>query len=370
MIYFAAGGEFSWELHAVTQMYSRASLVTAYKYITGRSDKGKSSIYTPTNFRYVLSTLADRPLIVDSGMFTIQGQVFPPSGPGTAPHAYKTSEWLRWYIDRYVKLLDGFKGLVVECDCHMLSKTWEKDLEYARTVLRSAFGDRLVYVWHPHTGERLSELTDRYKRVAISEPAMKTATRNPADVIRAAVKSAKVKPDHHIHLLGTTNFAFVELPDNFSCDSSTWSMIVRFGRSFPRTKFPVTWYRRERLVAPAGVLAEVDEKFDRCLQAARLTPLNTASASKPDYLRALAAALVASNRLLDSMSKHFSHQTSDAITGANPQWHTETARTNSAKATLPVKTSKPRIANVSPSKPRSKRTTSPRRKSSSTVRTA
>lgn len=340
MIYFAAGGEFAWELHAVVQTYSRASLVTAYKYITGRSNKGRSKIYTPTNFRYVLHTLADRPLIVDSGMFTIQGQVFPASGPGTAPHAYKTSDWMRWYIDRYVRLLDGFKGLVVECDCHMLTKAWERDLDYARSVLKSAFGDRLIYVWHPHTGEKLSDLTSKVQRVAISEPAMKTAARRPADMIRAAVKAANVRPDQHVHLLGTTNFAFAELPDNFSCDSSTWSMIVRVGRSFPRTKFPVEWYRRKQLRAPDGVLAEVDSKFTQCLEAARLTPLNTARASKPEYLRALAAALVASNRLLDSLSKHFSHQPSDAIVGANPLWHTETARTPSSKTTAPAKTSR------------------------------
>jgi hypothetical protein len=346
VIYASAGGEFSWELHSVVQTYARVSLVTAYKYITGRSDKGRSKIYTPTNFRYVLNTLEDRPLIVDSGMFTIQGQVFPPSGAGTAPHTYKTSDWIRWYIDRYVALLDGFKGLVVECDCHMLTPTWERDLDYARGVLKSAFGDRLIYVWHPHTGERLGDLTRGVRRVAISEPAMKTASTRPADAIRAAVKAAKVRPDQHVHLLGTTNFAFAELPDNFSCDSSTWSMIVRVGRSFPRTRFPVEWYRRKKLMAPAGVLEEVDAKFAQCCDAARLTPLNTARASKPEYLRALAAALVASNRLLDSLSKHYTHPPSGVVLGANPSWHTETARTLSSKATAPGKTSRPKRRNA------------------------
>lgn len=330
MIYFVAGAEFCWETAAVVETYARAALLTAYKFVMGK----RKATHSTSNFLYLIRRLEDRPVIVDSGMFTIQGQVWPAGGWQHAPELgqYKSSAWMRWYIDRYVRLLDKakFNGLVIECDCHLLTRSWEKDLEYARSVLKSAFGDRVIHVWHPSVDGRLAEMTARFNRVAVSDPAMKSATRHSDIVIAKAIREARVRDDQQVHVLGTTNFSYAQFPDNFSCDASTWSMIVRFGRAFPRTLFPVEWYRRRELRAPKRVLEEVDAKFDQCLRAAARTPMNTRKASKPEYLRALAAALVAGNRLFDSISSRYSHPTNHTITGACPLWLTQGSGTREA----------------------------------------
>lgn len=321
--------------------------MTAHKFVVGE----RKATHSPRNFAYLIRTLEDRPLIVDSGMFTIQAQVWPAGGwidTRTLGATYKSSDWMRRYIDRYVALLKAVdhRGLVVECDCHLLTADWERDLEYARALLRREFGDRVIHVWHPSCDGPLAETAAKFGRVGISDPAMKSATGRRADLnIHAAIRAARVTPAHHVHVLGTSNFdSYARYPDNFSCDSSSWSMIVRFGRAFPRTLFPVEWYRRKELRAPRGVLEEVDAGLERCLRAAASTPLNTARARKPEYLRALAAAMVAGNRLHASNSAKYDHPASEVVTGVNPRWlsqrdATQAAASPSTSATRRVTTS-------------------------------
>jgi len=322
VILYTAGGEFAYETHAVGETYATQALLTAFKYVNGRCP--------PKWFGWILQTLSDRPVIVDSGMFSLQGQVIPADGPTAPGYAPLTSQYMRWYVDKYIALLKAvqFNGLVVECDCHFLTRAWKEDLAWARGRMQDAFGDRVIYVWHPSTGEAWEDVLGAHKRVAISDPAMRVIHGNNDTGIRRAVTSTAIRSDQHVHILGSHNADLVQLDNRFTCDASTWSMIVRFGRAFPRTAFPVTWYRRKELVAPANVLARVDEKFDACCRLAQASPINTMRKLNPDYLRALAAALVAGNMVFDSESSRHNHPS-----GAD-QWRTAKGGTSQPETTL------------------------------------
>lgn len=309
MIYFPAGFVACQLTHAIVQTFAKTALVTAYPYVIGKRPPGC--------FKHIADTLADRPVIVDSGMFSIQGEVW--TGRDPAHYAYKSSDYMRRYIDRYTEVLakSNFNGYVVECDCNLLTREWEKDIEYGRGVLKSAFGDRVIYVWHYVDGiSALKSLIGGVKRIAISEPSLRTTLDIP-DPIRNTLQLIDIKADQHLHILGTGNFNLAYLPDNYSIDSSTWSMVSRFGRSMPDNPYAVYWWRRKKLEAIPSVIEEVDASMDLCKSRVIASALNRHKHRKIDegYVRAMACALVSTQRYYAAQRKHYDHPENGVVVG-------------------------------------------------------
>jgi len=323
MIHSVAGAEFIAETHAVVHTYADAALMTAFKYVM--------NVRKPGLFYHVLQSVSDRPTIVDSGVFTLQREVF-----GHNPPRLKPSDWFRKYTDLYVSLLSKSKygGYVVECDCQGLTDNWEADLEYARGQLHSAFGDRVIHVWHAEQENQqvLRDNVKLFKRNSLSTVAYGQKNDRDGRKFMSLLRSMQVPKDGHVHLLGTSNFKYACLPDNYSMDASTWSMIARFGRSFPNSRYAVTWYRRKNLTAAPSTVEIAEAKFAQCLAFAKQSPLLKGGQINVDYLRALAYACVASQQLKDAEDRHYDHPRNTTITGTH-KWPTAHAETRALAET-------------------------------------
>ena len=281
MLVFSAGAEFSPSIHAAMLTYAERALLTSYPFITGTSSMKV--------VRYLLDGFGDRTLIMDSGIHSLRG---------VTPRF--TDGWLKDYFKKYVRFLkeSRFNGIIVEFDIHQFVPNWQKLLVEFRKQLNGEFGDRALFVCHPWSGMNdLLELVETRRRIAIPALRRLSASRvNPENSYRIFMKpvDSEVAKTKHFHILGETSTFAMTLPDNYSCDSTTWSMIVRFGRAFPRTPFGVFWWRRDKLEVPKPVQDVVDAKLKELYSNYWKSPEASRNNPQPKYTYALASALVAS----------------------------------------------------------------------------
>jgi len=298
MRYYCAGAEFIPSIHASMLTYAHRALMTAYPFIEDPRRRA--------TLDYLLEGFGDRPLIMDSGVFTLQGQ----AKAGTK----LTRRTLFDYAAKYVELVrdSGFRGLNIDVDVHDLTPGWRGILSDMRSYMFDQLGDKLLVTWHWMEGmDGWKHITETYPRVAHNYRDLRHVAKVLTDK-----QGAKVTPvqaarfmaqragcdlsDKHCHILGTTSEHMFTLDDNYTCDSTTWSMVVRYGRSFPHSKFPVFWWRRQDLEAPKVVVEAVEEKLDDLYANYWRSPEASKSSPEPKYTLALAYALVASQMVAEN----------------------------------------------------------------------
>lgn len=284
MKFFPAGAEFIPSVHAAMLTFANRALLTAYPFVMGTAGRRTAE--------YLLAGFSGRPLLLDSGIFTMrsklhEGQRF------TEAFFYK-------YLDRYIQFIKDtcYKGAIIELDCHDFFPGWQGVLQKARERLHQEFGERVLYCYHPWSGlHDLGDLVRAGRRTAFSLRVLaKHWNTTKTEALRLTLAQAGVPMgSSHIHVLGDSSEEVLSIaPNNFTCDSTTWSMIVRYGRAMPATPYAVTWWRRDKLEAPACVTEVVQAKTKELYRNYWLSPEASRSKPEPKYTLALAYALVAS----------------------------------------------------------------------------
>ena len=306
MQYFPAGGEFLPSIHAAMLTFADRALITAYPFLTDDTN-------LPV-LDYLLEGMQGRPLILDSGIFSMNALK-------DKGREYSKEEVIA-YCKKYIKLIKDYKftGLIIDVDCHELCPNWIEVLYTCREMLYAEFGNRLIVTWHESgTIKDWEMVTKGYERFATNSWDLANLSKKmeaqtgrkytKADVVKVLHKRASVNIDeHHFHILGATGEEYFSWENNFSCDSTTWSMIVRFGRSFPYSNFAVTWWRKKEVRAPKAVLDIVDAKRDELYRNFEKSPVAVKKQGhnpNPDFTYALACSLVASQLYAESISKKY-----------------------------------------------------------------
>lgn len=158
--------------------------------------------------------------LVDSGAFTFMS------------NAGKAVDWEE-YVDRYIEFINT----------HDVKYFFELDIDAVvgydrvkqlRRRLEIGTGKKCIPVWHKSRGiDEYKNLCESYDYIAIGGIVTKEITRNEYPMLKRLVSYAKQR-GVRVHGLGFTERNMPEY-GFYSCDSTTWNMISRFGKIYKFT---------------------------------------------------------------------------------------------------------------------------------------
>lgn len=158
--------------------------------------------------------------LLDSGAFTFMSN---------SKKAVEWDEYLNKYID-FINKHDVQYFFELDID-DVVGYERVKEL---RRKLEAGTGKKCIPVWHKSRGiEEFKNLCEHYDYIGIGGFAIKTITRNEYPLIKKMCAYAKQK-NTKIHGLGFTEKNIYEY-GFYSCDSTTWNMISRFGKIYKFT---------------------------------------------------------------------------------------------------------------------------------------
>jgi len=310
MIYYPAGLDFNIPIFIVMQTFAPRGLCSLYQFIMDERP--------PERFYYILEAFKGRPMIVDSGIYSM----------GKWDTFGEKETWK--YFEKYLELLDytGYTGLIIELDIQTvftgLPQEMESVLWEMREVLDEKYGDRVIYCSHPLAYNDWKDIYSKYTRVSTNtndlkgmstQFAKKGVNLNPAQILEQMLKEDGEA--QHVHILGDTTANFFHFDDSLTCDSTEWTMILRAGRSLPRTNFAVTYYDKKELTASEPVLRIYDEYRDEIFENFKNCPFGEKRFNAAN-VKALSCALLSTLKHFEVENNRFkSHKLTESIEETN-----------------------------------------------------
>lgn len=244
---------------------SDQSLVSAYPFLVGDRN--------PANFRYFLRVHKNKPVIIDSGAYTLM----------TQQASKLTPKVVENYFEKYMEFIDKVVDPIspdipyVEVDCQYLPGG-----DYLNDQFRDNYPDpsRVYHVWRAvEPREKLIEMSQEYDRVAFAPRDLKAVIKvrsNPGKhklerIYRATLQGIarelnKEATASHIHVLGSALPELAVMPDNWTCDSSSYTYLNSYGfifRGSKKWKMDIRPERQEDWVIPKQVMIRVGREYSR-----------------------------------------------------------------------------------------------------------
>lgn len=226
-VHFAATENVN-QFNAIKALGYKYSLYTAYPFLERMIYEKPKHPLIPCQFKgregsipqYIINN--SKHTIQDSGLFTLMFG---------SRSGKKDKQFLDMYYEKLVEYtLNHSKGAtVVEMDTQKVFGP-ESAWEY-RERLRNDIPNRIINVVHLEDGQKgMDRLIEYSDYIAISVPELRFAKKKQ-HLVRMAHYIKNKKPDIDIHLLGfTEKRLFEELKFCTSCDSSSYTSGVRYGR--------------------------------------------------------------------------------------------------------------------------------------------
>lgn len=195
-------------------------------FLAATSDK--SFIPNITDSKYILESFYyfqdwQIPLIKKSEMFLLD------SGAFTFMSGKKSNDF-DGYLTRYIKFKKNYDvKYFFELDID--SVVGYDEVKRLRERLEKETGKKCIPVWHKSRGiEEFKKIVNDYDYVAIGGIVTKEITRDEYPLLKKLCAYAK-QNGTRVHGLGFTELNIAEY-GFYSCDSTTWNMISRFGKIY------------------------------------------------------------------------------------------------------------------------------------------
>lgn len=255
------------------------ALVTAYPFVIGERH--------PRDLMWFARHFGDRPVVLDSGLYTLMRDVSKGNRPDEA--------YCRRFFGNLLTIMQNVPQhwVLVELDLHILDGMQDTVDDFRRVYVERGLVDRVVHVWHLVDGvAKLPGYWDTYKRVSCSYRELSFFGDDPREFSRNLRASSNHWRGCHTHMLGTANLDLVEsFNDSFSCDATSWNAIVLYGETKVRGKW-VRWdAKAKRLVTNVpGLIDRVEHTMPEMIDWYKRHPdYKTGQHVRRNYVRQLAA---------------------------------------------------------------------------------
>jgi len=284
-------------------------LFTAYPFVTG--EKPVSLLV------HLLKTFGNLPMLCDSGLFTLRSLF-----KGTL----KDSDLID-YTKRYVRLIRSVRYTqpLIEMDVHHIMQR-DDTLQRCRDMF-DPIADQTLYVYRGSTEEAdvFVRMVREHRRIALAYGELTDFHSEgrkmwsgtpfpklhhpfhlgPKRVLRwLTTQAGDALHGTHIHLLGHTEEWLASFPDNFSCDSASWSAFMYWGATLTGTPWEVT-YRDKQFHATNGVMREVLKHTPAMIREYKASPEHKGTDVRVKYTQMLAAGLRSSLLWWESLRKKY-----------------------------------------------------------------
>ena len=155
--------------------------------------------------------------LLDSGAFTFMS------------NSKKAVDWNE-YVDRYIDFVNT-NNVKYFFELDIDAVVGYKRVKELRRRLETGTGKKCIPVWHKSRGiEEFKKIVNDYDYVAIGGIVTKEITRDEYPLLKKLCAYAK-QNGTRVHGLGFTELNIAEY-GFYSCDSTTWNMISRFGKIY------------------------------------------------------------------------------------------------------------------------------------------
>lgn len=169
--------------------------------------------------------------LLDSGAFTFMS------------NSKKAVDWNE-YLERYIQFINE-NDVKYFFELDIDSVVGYERVKELRRKLENGTGKKCIPVWHKSRGiEEFKQLCEDYDYIAIGGLATKEITRDEFPLLKKLCAYARQKRTR-VHGLGFTEKDIGEY-GFYSCDSTTWNMVSRFGKIYKFTGDRIT------VVTPKG----------------------------------------------------------------------------------------------------------------------